>query len=151
VAQAGVGVLELGEGDLELGLVGAGAGGEDVEDQLAAVEDFAVADFFEIAELVGGHVVIEDHDIGFVGFDALGDFLGLAVTDVGAGIDGVAGLGEGIDDESAGGFGEGGEFAEGVARIVGGIGEEDADEDGAFGADGDGGAFILTQGEAFRG
>ena len=34
-----VGVLHLGELDLELGLVGLGAGGEDVEDQLGAVED----------------------------------------------------------------------------------------------------------------
>jgi hypothetical protein len=38
--EARVGVFHLRELDLELGLVGLGAGGEDVEDQLGAVEDF---------------------------------------------------------------------------------------------------------------
>ena len=35
----GIGVLHLGEFDLQLGLVASGPGGEDVEDQLGAIQD----------------------------------------------------------------------------------------------------------------
>ena len=56
---------DLGQFDLQLGFVGAGAGGEDVEDQLGAVEDFASLMIFSRSrDLVGGQVVVEDDDVG---------------------------------------------------------------------------------------
>ena len=54
VPQARVGVLQLREFDLQLRFVRFGAGGEDVEDKFAAVEDFGVNDFFEIAQVDWG-------------------------------------------------------------------------------------------------
>ncbi len=144
VAEARVGVLELGEGDLELGFVGAGAGGENVEDEFGAVEDFAVDDFFEVAQLVGGHVVVEDDDVGVELVGELVEFLGFAFADVGAGVDVFAVLDDLGDDLGAGGMGEAGEFAEGIARIGGGTGKVDTDEDGFFGTDGELGAGVLV-------
>lgn len=141
--EAGVGVLHLGELDLELGFVGAGAGGEDVEDEFGAVEDFdargvgfaagfLVDDFFESADLGGREVVIEEDDVGGVEFAEVSDLFGFAAADVQAGVWGVTVLEEGSDDACAGGFGEAAEFAEGVAGVCGGAGEDDADEEGAF-------------------
>ena len=51
--EAGEEVLELGEFDLQTALAGAGSGGENVEDQLAAVDDLPVGDFFQISALRG--------------------------------------------------------------------------------------------------
>ena len=50
-AQSGGGVFELGELDLQTGLGGSGARGEDVQNQLAAVEDFASGDLLDLADL----------------------------------------------------------------------------------------------------
>ena len=49
--QARQGVFELGQLDLQPGLDGAGAGGEDVEDQLAAVEHLDLGGLFQVADL----------------------------------------------------------------------------------------------------
>ncbi len=75
--EAGVGVLHLGQLDLELGFAGLGAGGEDVEDQFGAVEDldplhggaggFFVDDLFQRADLAGGKIVVEDDDVRLLG------------------------------------------------------------------------------------
>ena len=142
--------------DLELGFLGLGAGGEDVEDEFGAVDDFdAVAaegaeffvdEGFEAADLGGGEVVVEDDDVGGFFAGEEGDFLGLAGADVEAGVEAVAVLDDFGDDFGAGGFGEGVELAEGVAGVGGGLGEEDADEDGAFLFDGEVGACGFGQG-----
>ncbi len=145
VAEARVGVFELGEGDLQLRFVGAGAGGKNVENELRAVEDFDLDDFFEVAELVGGHVVIEDDDVSIEVIDEDLYLGGFAFADEGAGDDGAAVLDDLGHDLGAGGFGEAGEFAQGIARIGGGTGENDANDDGFFGGDGELRAFILGQ------
>jgi hypothetical protein len=56
--------------DLELGLAGLGSCGEDVENQLATVEDFGLDNFFKLANLAGREVVVEDYDVGFEALDA---------------------------------------------------------------------------------
>ena len=63
-SQPGQRVFQLGQLDLQLGFDGAGAGGEDVEDQLAAVEHLELGRFFQVADLGGGQVVVEDDDVG---------------------------------------------------------------------------------------
>ena len=149
--KARIGVLHLGQFDLQLGFLGAGAGGEDVEDEFGAVEDLDafeargvgvfVDGSFEGADLAGVEIVVEDDDVG-LGLDGgVGDFDDLAAADVSSGIDAAAFLEDGADDFCTGGLGKGGEFAEGIARIGGGVGEEDADEDGAFLSDRQGGAL----------
>src|SRR5262249_56767226 len=64
LAQARQGVFQLRQLDLQAGLDGAGAGGEYVEDQLAAVEDLAVGGLLQVADLTGAEVVVEDDDVG---------------------------------------------------------------------------------------
>src|SRR5687767_3246571 len=57
-------VLELGELDLELAFARLRATREDVEDQLRAIDDLAIEDAFEVAQLRGAQLVVEDHDVG---------------------------------------------------------------------------------------
>ena len=62
--EAGEHVLELSEFDLELAFARAGVAGEDVEDELRAVEHTAGQSGFEIAQLRGRKVVIEEDEVG---------------------------------------------------------------------------------------
>src|SRR5439155_7238287 len=62
--QAGQGVLKLRELDLESRLASARAPGEDVEDQLGAVDHLAVERLLEVAHLRRRQIVVEDHEIG---------------------------------------------------------------------------------------
>ena len=57
-------VFELSELDLELALARAGVTGKDVEDELRAIENAAGQGGFEIAQLRGRKVVIEENQIG---------------------------------------------------------------------------------------
>lgn len=134
-AEAGVGVFELGDFDLEFGFVGAGAGGEDVEDELGAVEDFAVGDFFDFGDLSWGEVVVEDDgsgvELGAGGFE----FFEFAFAHVGACDGALHSLFGFTHDDRAGLGGELAEFSEWIALVVGGFGEADRGEHGAFGLD----------------
>jgi hypothetical protein len=94
-----------------------------------------VDDFFEVFELAGGKVVIEDDDVRVVFAGEFVEFLGLTGSDKSGRIKGDAVLHDACNHLGPGGLGEAGEFPEGVARIGGGIGEEDRDEDGLFGVD----------------
>ena len=88
--EAGQGVFQLGQFDLQAGLDGAGPAGEDVEDQLAAVEDLDLGRLFQIADLGRRQIVVEDDHVGIVGLDLLLQLFELALADVGAGIDVLA-------------------------------------------------------------
>ena len=59
-------VVQLGQFDLQLPFTRAGAAGEDIEDQLRAVENFAIEGAFDVALLGGGEFGIEEHEIGGV-------------------------------------------------------------------------------------
>ncbi len=60
-------VVQLREFHLQAAFASVGAGGEDVEDELGAVDDFRLDGLFEIALLGRGEVVIEDHHVGLGG------------------------------------------------------------------------------------
>ena len=59
--QAGQEVVQLGELDLELALAGSGATREDVQDELGAINNLQIQRLFEVAELGGREVVVEDN------------------------------------------------------------------------------------------
>jgi len=57
-------VFKLSELDLELALASAGVAGKNIEDELRAIEDATGQRGFEIAQLRGRKVVIEENQIG---------------------------------------------------------------------------------------
>ena len=136
LAQARQGVLELGQFHLEAGLGGAGAGGEDVEDQLAAVEDLDLGRFFQVADLRRRQVVVEEDDVGVGGRGLLLEFLDLALADVAGGVDLHAPLAEAADDEGAGGGRPGRAALRAGRRRARALRQFHADEEGAFEMDG---------------
>ena len=107
-------VFELRQFDLELRFRRAGARGEDVEDQLAAVDHFDFEGLFEVARLAGRQIVIEQNHVGVVRLNEFFQFAELALADVGVCLDVLAFLGELADDAGAGG---GRQAANLVARI----------------------------------
>jgi len=82
--------------------VGARPAGEDIEDEFAAVEDFALGGALDFADLRGGEVVVEDHHIGVVGVGPLPDFLQLALADATGGVVRPAALHDAADDHGSG-------------------------------------------------
>jgi hypothetical protein len=62
--QPGQRVFQLRQLDLQARLHRPRPGGEDVEDQFAAVQDLDLGGLFQVADLRGAQVVIEDDDIG---------------------------------------------------------------------------------------
>ena len=96
--QARQGVFELGQLDLQACLDGAGARGEDVEDQLAAVEHFDVGRFFEVAHLRRRQVVVENDHVRVGGLDMFLQLFDLALADVGGGVDLLPFLAEAADE-----------------------------------------------------
>ena len=115
--EAGEEILELGEFDLQSALAGAGSGGENVENQLAAVDDLAVGDFFEIPALRGRKLIVENHGGRLFFSGGFGDFLGLAFADVERRGGFVQPLDHSLHDLRPGGVGEQAEFLERVLQI----------------------------------
>lgn len=141
--EAGEGILHAGEGDLEDGFAGLGAVGEDIEDDLFAVDDGDFGEFFPVALLGGGEGVVEDDEVGFEFFGAGDDGVGFAGAEEGGG----GGLAEGDEFAAYDADAEVGdefvEFFEEVGAFAGGhLGGLDADEEGAFAAVGVGGSIV---------
>ncbi len=118
--------------DLEMGLVGLGVSGEDVEDHLGAVDDFDLEDPFQVSRLGRPQVVIEDDDVGFVGLDQFLELFDLARTNVGGDVDLLAFLQHGRHHVQAGGLGQPANLVQGIIMIRAVIGENDPDKDGSF-------------------
>ena len=139
-AEAGDQVAQLGQFDLKAAFDGPGALGEDIEDELGAVDDADAQKVLEGASLGGGEVVVEDGQAGAGSLELLGDLDGFPAADVGGRMD-VAETAEGF----AGGFRlgggcEGAEFAERVFDFgAGDVAELDGHQPGAFGKIGLGG------------
>ena len=55
--------LQLRQLDLELPFFRPRASGEDIQDQLRAIQDFAVYRFLDVAKLCRAQLVVEDHDV----------------------------------------------------------------------------------------
>ena len=87
-------------------LVGAGAGGEDVEDQLGPVHDPDLAERFEVPALGGRELVVEDDQIGFAAAHQVGQLPRLAAAKVVARVRHPEPLHEPAHHDAAGSVGE---------------------------------------------
>ena len=126
-------MLKLREFNLELAFAGAGALGEDVENERGAVEHLAFEDFLEIAALSGGKFIVENDGIDFFAAAVGGEFVRLAAADEGAGDGRVEFLRAIPDDLSAGAGGQLLQFCEGILEIPGRAGIElKADEENSL-------------------
>ncbi len=121
---------ELGRGRLDLGrgLDGAGAGGEDVGDQFAAVEHLGLGGLLQIAHLARRQVVVEDDHVGVCGFDLLLQFVQFASANIGGRIDREAFLGNTADDSGAGRGGQTAQLFEGIVTQPRAFGQRDTHE-----------------------
>ena len=79
-------VFELGQLDLQPGLRRAGPRGEDVEDQLAAVEDLDAGRFLQVADLAGDRSLSKMTTSASVALTCSCSLVELALADVGAGM-----------------------------------------------------------------
>jgi len=109
-------VLELRQFHLQLAFAGPRVTGEDIEDELRAIDTAAVNLAFEVAELRGAELVIEDDDVGIGGGGGSRDLFHFALADERGGIGFVAAL-QNLTDH----FGSGaeGEFVKLGKRFVG--------------------------------
>ncbi len=110
-------VLELGKFDLQLAFTRARALREDIQDQRRAVQQLAIEQFFQVAALRGGQFLVEDHGVHIQLPAELGEFIGLALADVGGGVGGLELLHAVADDVAASRGGEFSEFGEGIAGL----------------------------------
>ena len=133
--EAGERILHARESDLEDGLAGLRAVGEDVEDHLLSVDHGDRGEFFPIALLGGAEGLVEDDDVALEETGGADDLLHLAGADEGGGA-GRAEVDEGVtDDGDAEVFDEFLELGEEFDGFAGGhLGCLDADEIGAFDA-----------------
>jgi hypothetical protein len=112
VVAPGIGVFELGKLDLEFGLGGLCAGGEYVENQFAAVDDFGGDYFLKLPDLTREQVVVEYDDIGAEPFDPFGELFDLAFADIKCGMDFMDFLLKPVNDNGARAFRQGGKLFE---------------------------------------
>ena len=109
-------VFELSEFDLEFAFTRAGAAGKDVEDELSAIDDAHFQLLFEVAELGGRKVVIDDDKVGVQGCGFGGDLLDLAAADQSGGFGLGAELEMSGDDLGARADGESAQFGQRIFR-----------------------------------
>ena len=112
-------VLELRQLDLELGLVAAGPGGEDVEDDLGPVHHPHLELALEVGALHRAQLFVEDDQRGAGVRDRAGHFLDLAFADEGGGIGCGDLLGDPAHDFGAGGVHQAGELFEVLGDVPG--------------------------------
>ena len=100
------GVFQLRQFDRQPGFVGLRPPGEDVEDQLRAVEDLHARGPLEVADLSRAEVVVEDDHVGVARAAKERQFLDLALAEIGRGVGGLAPLNQLSDDAGAGRLGQ---------------------------------------------
>ncbi len=96
-------VLELRKLNLQLAFARAGVAGEDVQNELGAIDHAAFQPRFEVAHLRGRQVVIEEHQVGAARGDHAVDLVDFACTHECGGVRAGAAL-----DQGGGDFGSGG-------------------------------------------
>ena len=84
--QSGQQILEASQLDLCSGLAGPSSLDKDLQYQTTAIDDLAVDDLFQILDLTGREVVVEDHQVSPQGPRRLSDLFGLAATDQRSGV-----------------------------------------------------------------
>jgi hypothetical protein len=105
-------ILELRQLDGQPGLVRLRTAGENIENDLGAVEHLDAERFFQVADLRRREIVVEDHHVGVGRVDEQLDLFDLAVPDVGGRIGRLSLLGEPADNFGARRFDQAGEFVE---------------------------------------
>jgi len=99
-------VVELREFHLQLTFPGAGVPGENIQNDLGAIDDTAVSRAFNVALLCGGEFTIEDEQVGSCACRQLPNFIQLAAADERGGIQPLARLENPVLDRGAGALGE---------------------------------------------
>ena len=125
-------VVQLGEFDLRLALLGAGVLGEDVQDQRGAVDHLDLQLLLQVAQLAGRQLAVADHRVGAGAVDQFGQLDDLARADVGRRVGAVAALDHRVQHHRAGGLGEPGELGHRLLGFVGRRARPDADEHDPF-------------------
>ncbi len=91
-----------------------GAAGEDVENQLGAIEDLQADRLLEIASLGRGEIVVEDDDVGFGGRGEALQLFDLATAEIGGHVGGFPALGQYTDHMGPGRDGQAFQFVQRV-------------------------------------
>ncbi len=121
--------MELGQLDLQPGFVSPGAGGEDVENHFAAIDDDPAGLFFEVSLLRGGEVVVENDQVGPADVDHLLELLQLALSQTSGGDHLSPNLGHAAHDLDAGRLHQPSQLVESMLPMGLLRGVQDADQD----------------------
>ena len=122
-------VVELGQLDLGLALLGLRVLGEDVEDQRGPVDDLDLEPVLEVPQLAGRELAVADHGVGAGGLHDLAHAVDLAAADVRRGVGLLPALVDRVEDLGAGRLGEQGELGHRVLGVLDRALGPDADED----------------------
>ena len=115
---------------LQLGFVGAGIGGEDVENQFAAINNDRAALLFDVAPLRRREVVVEDHHFRAAAGDKLGQFFQLAGPQATSGMRSFPKLHQLADDIDASRFDQPPQFIKGMLFIEMAVGGNHSGQNG---------------------
>src|SRR6202034_2665008 len=119
--------------DLKLAFEGARALGEDIEDELAAVDHAQLQFIFEITGLSGAEGIVENRERRAFASGHLADLDSFALADKGAGVDRFEPLLNLARDFRARALGQRAEFGEGIlGRNAVRVAQLDADQNRAF-------------------
>ena len=99
-------IVQLREFHLQLAFARARVGGEDIENQLRAVDDAAAGAFFHVAELHGREIVVDNHERHVTRLRLGSNFLELAAADERCGIERIAHLQHAPGNRRAGALGQ---------------------------------------------
>lgn len=127
-------VFQLGQFDLDAPLAGLRPLGEEVEDQLGAVDDLEIGRRIDRPDLRRGQLPIEDDHIGSQLERADDDLLELALADECSGVECGTSLEDLVEDDQSTGVGQLDQLVEGVPGIAGCtlLAGGDTDEQGAI-------------------
>ena len=109
-------VIELGEFHLQLAFAAARMAGENIEDQLRAVDDAAVHAALQVALLHRSQIAVEDNQRGLVRVRLGANLIEFAAADDGGRVHGLAHLQHAAGDHGAGAARQFGKFFERFPR-----------------------------------
>jgi hypothetical protein len=104
--EAGKRVVELGDLDLDPRLPRARPAGEDVENELRAIDDVDIEELLDVPRLGRRQIVVEDDEVRFPVVYLPGELLDLPLADEGGAVDSRSVLERAAHDRGSGGAGE---------------------------------------------